>query len=61
MMTAMHSPLTLPTEVARSAPDGVEALGWGVSKASRRPGPGWSWTSPGANGGVSRPSPATLS
>jgi len=40
MMAAMHSPMTLPTEVARAAPDRIEAVGWGafVGPETARPG-----------------------
>ena len=30
MMTDMHTPSTLPTNVSDSVPDQVEALGWGA-------------------------------
>ena len=40
MMTAMQSPLTLPTEVAPAVPDHVEAVGWGVLKGLETARPG---------------------
>ena len=39
-MTGMHTPLTLPTGVAHSAPDGVEALGWGALEGLETARPG---------------------
>ena len=40
MMAAMHAPLTLPTEVARSVPDRVEAVGWGAFEGLETARPG---------------------
>ena len=40
MMTAMQSPLSLPTEVAPAVPDRVEAVGWGVLKGLETARPG---------------------
>jgi leucyl aminopeptidase len=40
MMARMHSPLTLPTEITSSAPDGVEALGWGALEGLETARPG---------------------
>ena len=39
-MAGMHTSLTLPTEVAHSAPDGVEALGWGALEGLETARPG---------------------
>jgi leucyl aminopeptidase len=40
MMARMYSPLTLPTQVAPSAPASVEALGWGVLEGLETARPG---------------------
>jgi len=40
MMTAMHSPTTLPTRVSSSVPDQVEALGWGAFEGLQTARPG---------------------
>ncbi len=40
MTAAVHSPLSLPTDVADSAPEGVEALGWGAFEGLETARPG---------------------
>ena len=40
MMAAMQSPLTLPTEVASTLPDEVEAVGWGALEGPETARPG---------------------